>query len=130
MDTITERNQKCEDRIEAHLASRIEDLAELTARINGEDEDDSDEAREELDNFALSLDLKVTMKVQISTGGPGDQFEVEIERGRFGWELADDFATYRFLDWFDGATRRTDNPAVMAYLANMVECISPDWAGE
>jgi len=128
MDTITEANQKCENRIEAQLASRIEDLQELATRINGENEEDGDEAQEELDN--LALDLRVTMTIQISTGGPGDQFEVEIERSRFGWVLANDFATYRFLDWFDEATRRTDDPTVMAYLANIVERVSPEWAGE
>lgn len=119
--------QTCEDRIGAQLAGRIEDLNRMTDQISDaqaeERWDDAEEAQEELDAFPLSVDLKTTMVVQISTGGPGDQFEIEVVKGEYGWELADTHATYRFLDWFDGATRRTDDPAVLAYLESMVECL-------
>jgi hypothetical protein len=118
------RNTSCDERIDANLASRIEDLEGLMNRINGDDVDDGDEAQEELDEFALSMELRTTMVVQISTGGPGDQFEIAVVNNGHGWELDADKATYRFLDWFDGSTRTTDDPAVMAYLANMVERMS------
>lgn len=127
MTTTEERAKTCEERIDAELASRAADLKGIFAILNScdagvdPDEDAEEIAREELDNFALSIDVKHTMVVQISTGGPGDQFEIAIEKGQYGWELADNAATYRFLDWFDGATRRTDDESVMAYLENLVE---------
>lgn len=134
--STTERDLTCEDRVDAHLAGRIEQLAEILTAIDNDggeiegDEVDGEDALERLDEFPLCVDLSVTMTVQISTGGPGDQLEIEIERGQYGWELADDHATYRFLDWFDGATRRTDDENIMRYLSHMVERISPEWAGE
>jgi hypothetical protein len=124
------RNTSCDERIDANLASRIEDLAEITAAIDNDggiidgDEVDYDGALDRLDEYALCLDIKTTMTVQISTGGPGDQFEIEVIKSDCGWELADSQATYRFLDWFDGATRRTDDEAVMRYLSAMVERLS------
>ena len=122
------RNTTCEERIDGELASTIADLKgfrDTMANANGQDNDDAfDEAQEEMDNYALCLDLKTTMIVQLSTGGPGDQLEIAVEKGQHGWELADDHATYRFLDWFDGATRRTDDPDIMGYLENMVERLS------
>jgi hypothetical protein len=37
---------------------------------------------------------------QISTGGPGDQFEFEVDPEDYEVQTI----TYRFLDWFDGAS--------------------------
>lgn len=130
------RNETCEARINSHLAGRIADLGLLTditqsdKGVYGGEEIDGETAQDFLNEYALCLDLQVTMKVQLSTGGPGDELEIPIERSKYGWRLADDHATYRFLDWFDGATTRTDNPAIMAYLENVVEGISLEWAGE
>lgn len=130
-DTVAEANKTCEDRIESHLAARIGDLTEIIEAIDNDGGEidanlvgDSDDAMEYLDNFALAIEVRTTMIVQISTGGPGDQFEIEVVKGDYGWELADSSATYRFLDWFDGATRRTDDLAVMRYLSAMVERLS------
>lgn len=130
------RNETCEARINSHLAGRIADLGLLTDIMQSDkgvyagEEIDGETAQDYLNEYALCLDLQVTMKVQLSTGGPGDELEISIERSKYGWRLAEDYATYRFLDWGDGAAMRTDNPAIMAYLENMVECISPEWAGE
>jgi hypothetical protein len=124
------RDKKCEDRIDSHLAGRIADLAEIRARMEDAQAesrwDDADDAQAEYDEFALCMDLKVTAIIQISTGGPGDQFEVDLERGPHGWERADTHVTYRFLDWFDGATRRTDDPVVLDYVDSMLERLSLD----
>ena len=49
----------------------------------------------------LSIDkLPVQYRVQMSWGGPGDEFIVTIE-GRDITEIS-----YRFMDWFDGASRQ------------------------
>jgi hypothetical protein len=121
------RDKTCEDRIDGYMAGRIEDLTQIIEAIDNDggeidgDEVDYDDALERMDEFALSLDIRSTMIVQIGTGGPGDQFEIEVERGQFGYELAESSALYRFLDWGDGATRRTSDPAVMRYLEQQVE---------
>lgn len=91
--------------------------------IDGE-EVDGDDALERLDEFALAIDIKTTMTVQISTGGPSDLFEIEVVKGDYGWELANTSATYHFCDWLDGATRRTDDETVMRYLNTIVERMS------
>lgn len=123
-------DQTCEERIGAHLADREEDLEAIFAVIDGDsntlhgEEATEEEGYQALDLFPLAAEIRSTLVVQISTGGPGDQFEIPVHRGSHGrWELADSEATYRFLDWFDGATRRTDNPAVMRMLENFIEVI-------
>jgi len=123
-DMSNTREATCEERVSDQLAGRVRDLQGIRDRLDVALEVDDmyahDAALDELNTFALCVDLRTTMVVQISTGGPGDQFEIAVERGEHGWELADNEATYRFLDWFDGATRTTDNEAVMAYLENIV----------
>lgn len=121
---------RCEDRIDGELKSRVEDLSRIFAVMDGEQIDPEgeiegyDDALDALDEYPLCVDLKTTMIVQISTGGPGDQFEIEIIKGDHGWELYETHATYRFLDWFDGATVRTDDPTIMRYMEVMVERLS------
>ena len=124
------RDAKCEDRIDANLSSRIKDLEEIHEALNNDggvidgETVDVDEAHDRRDEYALAMELRTTMVVQISTGGPGDQFEIEVERTEHGWELADTQATYRFLDWFDGGDPRTNDSDVMTYLEAMIERLS------
>lgn len=127
-ETQNDRKLSCEERVGPQLASRIEDLKALYTAIEAAqdsgDDNACDEVQDKLDTFALCVDIRHTMIVCISTGGPGDQFEIAVEQGPYGWNLADNEATYRFLDWFDGATRTTDNEAVMEYLRNQIERMS------
>jgi hypothetical protein len=125
------RNDTCEDRIDSYMAGRIEDLTKIIEAIDNDGgeidgyEVDADDALERMDEFALSIDTETTMVVCIGTGGPGDQFEIKVERAQFGgYELAESSALYRFLDWGDGAVRRTSDPAVMRYLEHQVERMS------
>lgn len=122
------RDKTCEERVSENLASRIEGIEEIYEALNNDggeidgDFCDYEAAYERLQELPLGIEIKSTLVVQLSTGGPGDQFEIAVERGAHGgWVLADNEATYRFLDWFDGATRRTDNEAVMAMLSNFAE---------
>lgn len=121
-----ERIDTAEARIDAKLAGRIDDITELhkivdddEGMIDGE-EVDADDAYDRLNSLALDVRVKHTMTVLLSTGDPGDQLEIAIEKGKYGWELADDEATYRFLDWFDGATRRTRDVDVMRFLEGLI----------
>jgi hypothetical protein len=124
----TQAQPTCEDRIDRYLAGRIEDLTEIVDIINNDGGEidgesyDADGAYELLSDFPLSVSIRHTMVVQIGVGGPQDQFEVEMERNSFGgWELADDKAVYRFMDWFDGAERMTRDDAVMFLLEYFAE---------
>jgi hypothetical protein len=111
----------CKDRILPALAGRIETLSDIMHRLNSDDANVSDDAAAELDTFPLDVEVRHTMRVLIGTGGPGDWLDIPITRTKYGWELADDAATYVFQDWFDSADIRTDDETIMGYLAQMVE---------
>lgn len=124
------KDKTCEERIDNYLAGRVENIEEIYDALNNDGGEidgefcDYEEAYERLQQFPLAVEIKSTLVVTIGTGGPGDQFEIAVESGAHGgWGLADNEATYRFLDWFDGATRRTDNEAVMAMLSNFAEIV-------
>ena len=57
-----------------------------------------------INDDVLCIDKVTTYKVVISTGGPGDQFEFDFDEDG---DLVE--GRYRFLDWFDGASRKLDN---------------------
>lgn len=81
-----------------------EDVDTLDIVLTDRDEDDlAESAREALQNYGLSLEVRTVVVWQFSTGGPGDQVEMDVSSGTYGYDV--DGATYRFLDWFDGAAR-------------------------
>jgi len=85
----------CAERISERMASRAADIGGLLER-------EDDEARDELWEMPLSVDAQTTLKVLLSTGGPGDWLEVPIERATFRWEISGP-VSYHFQDWFDHA---------------------------
>lgn len=124
---MSTREGTCEDRIADHLTSRLATFAALAkaARVNDQDELDAltaedrneirdaigcddliaDELAEAADTAIVELPLCVSAKklyrIDLSTGGPGDWLEAEVdtedhEIGRI---------TYWFNDWFDVAHR-------------------------
>ena len=60
------------------------------------------ESRDSYWQGILSIDTQLMFRVQLSTGGPGDQFEIYVDPQDHEISHID----YRFLDWFDGAERR------------------------
>ncbi len=67
----------------------------------------------------LSVEKRTTIIVQMSWGGPSDQFECVLDD-----EGHIDQVTYRFLDWFDGATREVDinnHPNLERFLQRFVD---------
>lgn len=125
-DTET-RPLRAADKIDAELRGRIEQLQELGVRMHQANEADdidlAEEVNEELNCFPLDVRIRSRLFVQISTGGPGDEFEIEIEKGEYGWELADTHATYRYIEWFDPAEIRTDDPVVIEYLNGLLDVL-------
>jgi len=117
----------CEQRIDEHLKDRLEDLKVLRRAAAGEYEKGDDEkrralgvdalngddAQQALDNYPLWIgansyeqDDELCLLVQLSTGGPGDEFRL--------YPSADHSKVhrivYRFLDWWDCAERTLTDP--------------------
>ncbi len=67
----------------------------------------------------LSVMKQTTIIVQLSWGGPSDQFECVLDdEGRI------ESVTYRFMDWFDGATREVhlnSHPGLERFLQRFVD---------
>lgn len=107
---------KCEDRIDAHLESRIEDLQKLYD-LYWEDADKHDEDLGNLYEYGLSLDFVAPetfegqnesyFRYQLSWGGPSDEFRIFADQATpHRWAIYR--IEYRFMDWGDGARRVLD----------------------
>lgn len=117
----------CRDRIAAHKDSRLGHIAALNTLASVYDDDTRDEARRELADdptlddlgldenasaedhqeqadtalceLPLSVEVLRTVKILLSTGGPGDWLEVTLDA-----ENDPIRAEYHFHDWFDHAS--------------------------
>lgn len=142
-----EREESCDARIDTELERVIKRLSLLYACVDLDDEEEIEDeaisealnirvedimdedrndrdrireaAQEELSTMPLSVSVKRVMTVQLSWGGPSDEFEVEIgERG----ELESN-PIYIFKDWFDGARRETQDENVERFLSYFAESV-------
>lgn len=100
-ETTEQRNKSCEERIGDQLASTMKSITDLLSREASDDDEVREEAIEEWSNDVLSVEVKKTVRVLMSTGGPADWFECEIDD-----ENAITAITYVFEDWYDHAERR------------------------
>lgn len=115
------KTESCDDRILAELASREASIASLQELASSENQDVSEEAYEELANFALEVSTTITLKVLISTGGPADYLTADIDKGKYGYERVSNI-TYHFADWFDHASVTVADDSSMAnYFDDIVE---------
>ena len=117
--------QTCAERLPEHLQGR---LADIRAILAGNDPDTGqpfdgdypeDEQTERLDDMMLAGDATITVRLQMSTGGPGDEFLFDYTPG----EYRPDRIRYRFLDWFDGATVTLEDDD-----RDMIEAAYGEWA--
>jgi hypothetical protein len=95
-----------DDHAEEYL--RLLQLARDFESVGGDLDDLSEDSIDEQvsvlrNDYGLSLDTKLVCTWQLSTGGPGDQFELTIDASE-PHRPAIDSITYRFMDWFDGAS--------------------------
>jgi hypothetical protein len=114
---MSSKQATCSERISDHLASREEMLDDIFNALDNDEE--HDEYGDPLDflysGFPLSIDKITIMKVQLSTGGPGDWIEVymyddsEIQK-----------VTYHFNDWFDHASMTVPEDSSMYRYAEML----------
>ncbi len=112
----TAKEKTCEDLVEQHLQSRVEDLQRFF-----EDE----EAYEEFYEYGLSFDYVATrtfkgqtegyFRYQISWGGPSEEFRFFV-----GYDHSLIRCEFWYLDWFDGA-RRTLGGSDLAVLTQVFE---------
>jgi hypothetical protein len=102
------RNESCEQRIDAHLKGRLEDIGRLwTAYCDGIETDGEPNSPDE---YGLCFDYvapntfrdqrEAYFRYQLSWGGPGDEFRFYANP-----DLSCHRVEYWFLDWFDGAQR-------------------------
>jgi hypothetical protein len=105
--TSNERSKSCEQRINAELQSRLDDLQTLwTAFIAGRE----DAELGCLNDYGLCFGYvapdtfddqdEAYYRYQLSWGGPSDEFRFFVNP-----DLSCHRVEYRFLDWFDGAHR-------------------------
>jgi hypothetical protein len=104
---MMERNEQL-DEIET-IISDIESTEEMIS-----------EAVEELHTLALGHEVRRTIKIHLSTGGPADWIEVILD-------LDDDYIygmNYHYADWFDHAeTTIEKNSYLWDYAANFIDRI-------
>jgi hypothetical protein len=109
----TARELKCEDRIDNELKDREEYLAGLYAMSD----EDSDEAREQINEMAYGISTMKVTRVIWSGGGPADHIEI------FHDEAGIDRIEYVYQDWFDGARRPIthEDSAIYRYAEEILE---------
>ena len=106
----------CEGRIDSELESRVADMKDIRARQNSDDNEVSEEAHEEHNEWPLSVDLKRIVTIQVSWGGPSDEFRCEVDDdGKI------EAIEYRFMNWFDGASREVTDDEVFDFLQDYVD---------
>lgn len=105
------------EEIQQHLDARVKAWDTIFARLDGEPEDDDPDAdydaQEQLDEFPLAVTQYKMVRIDLSTGGPGDWLEVLMYEGNI------QHITYHFAPWFDHAEIDvTDNETVERFVNN------------
>jgi len=90
-------DKSCEERIDDQLRGRLEDFNRIL--VDSGDDDKYDEAMDEWLEYPLSVEGKRFIRVELSTGGPGDWLDVHYDGGGLITRIE-----YYFNDWFDGAS--------------------------
>jgi len=104
-EMTNDREATCAERIAAQMADRAETFGELFERMENDPEweGDYEDARDEMDELPLSVEVVKTIKVLLSTGGPADGLTIELDRdGNVST------VRYWFSDWFDHAETTVD----------------------
>ena len=103
---MTTQEQTCEERIGAQLEGRLDDFTRILKAIDkSEGLDGYDDAQDLRYEYPLHVETKKVVVILLSTGGPHDEFRVTLDDNGDPEQIE-----YRFLDWFDGATRTLEGP--------------------
>lgn len=103
-------------------------LAELYEKLDGVadelDEDSEDEARDELDNYALSVDKQIVVHVNLTLGGPNVWVECDVTPSDYGGYTLDN-ATLKGA-WGSDRTQRGvhEDSALWRFCAEQIELLA------
>lgn len=103
-------------------------LAELYGKLDGEtdetDEDSADEAREELDSYALSVDKQIVVHVNLTLGGPNVWVECDVTPNAHGGYTLDN-AILKGA-WGSDRTQRgvREDSALWRFCAEQIELLA------
>jgi hypothetical protein len=108
--TTETKEATCAERIASAMASEEENLRDIFRVIDGEidteseksEDQQTEEAYQELWNYALGSNTHQETVITLSWGGPASYIEVTHDKA----EIIQ--AVYRFSDWFDTATETLD----------------------
>lgn len=108
----------CEELIAGELKDREDQLAALYAAYDGDDEEASDQAIEEIREMAYGIETTSVTRVIWSGGGPADHLDIF----HTGGEMTR--VEYVYQDWYDGARRMVfDNSPAWRYAQEILEMI-------
>lgn len=119
----------CEQRIAEHQESREETFATLFAAASGErmamydgEMIDQEDAYDRIAELPLSVEVKRVVRIDLSTGGPGDWLEATLDSDGDVTSVS-----YHFNDWFDHAERSvSEGSALWQAAAHYAEYVSGD----
>lgn len=132
MTTMENREQSCAARIDAHREGRESDLRTLFAITDGPegsgeydgDTLDVEGAQERLYEYPLAVSTFVTLRIDLSTGGPADYLTAKLGRERYGWAV--ESVSYHFADWYDHAEENVPDTSPLWRLAEFyAESLDP-----
>ena len=113
--------ETCENRIESRLKRRLEDVNQWRAWYDSVGDDDADPAlatfayeeglSEDGQTYLAALDVSPsrTLRVLLSTGGPGDWVDLHFDDGEITGGV------YAFQDWYDVAYRPLSSDDAQAF---------------
>lgn len=120
------RTDSCEARLPEHLASRLDDFRSMVGWLDAWAQTNhhgrQDTAQERLDNYPLAVDVRYSVRVELSTGGPADYLVAEVDGDGEVRSIA-----YHFADWFDHAAKVLDGDdftAAERYIARTLDLSS------
>lgn len=108
----------CAQRIEDQLAGREKTMDEIFSAMDNDGEYEGQDAYDALHEYALGYEKKDMLKIELSTGGPGDWLECYLSDN----ELYR--VEYHFNDWFDHAQTVVDEgSSLFRYAETIIEGI-------
>lgn len=123
---MTTKQETCEERLPAHLASRVEDFRSMVgwadAWSRSDHSDRYETAEQRIMEYPLAVTVSYSVRVELSTGGPADYLVAEVDGDGEVRSIS-----YHFADWFDHAARVLDGDdfrAAEAYIAHTLDLSS------
>lgn len=112
----------CKDKIGPSFEQREDFLTEVYEAMNRGIDYEGQNPFDALMEFPLGIDKHIVVKVQFSTGGPGDWIEIICNEDRNHYEIIR--VDYHYNDWFDHAELRVEeNTSLYRFAEEIIESI-------